>query len=86
MIVPASRERERDFTVHTCTSLLWERDVYIFVPTSCERERLYYTYLYQYILWERDVYIFVPTSCERERFVHILVPDSRPLVRSSERV
>ena len=39
MIVPASRERERDFTVQTCTSLLWERDVYIFVPTSCERER-----------------------------------------------
>ena len=38
MIVPASRERERDFTVHTCTTLLWERDVYIFVPTSCERE------------------------------------------------
>ena len=58
MIVPASRERERDFTVHTCTSLLWER----------------------------DVYIFVPISCERERFVHILVPDTRPLVRVSEGV
>ena len=69
IFLPASGRGEVFFILHTCTSLRWGRDLYVFVLASCEIEIC--AYLYQLpvreryvhigtgLLWKRDVYICI---------------------------
>ena len=80
--VPCERERFAPIG----TGFPGERDLYeyMFVPASREREMLLYILVPAYCGREMCTYLY--RLLVRERFVHILVPDTRPLVRSSERV
>ena len=73
------REREREICiVHTCISLLWGRDLYIFAGSSYEIKisavhtctnllRGRDLYIFEPAsYWDRDLYIFVPAYCKRE--------------------
>ena len=58
-----------------------ERETCTCLYQRSERERFYCTYLYQLTVGERCVHICTDLLV-RERFVHILTPDTRPLVNS----
>ena len=59
--VPAAGEREREIcTVHTCTSFLWGRDLYVFAAASCEKRFLLYIPVPTYWKGEICTYLYRP--------------------------